>query len=104
MSKYKTIIGALVRKHIPIKYRRWNGAVDDPWRVPESEKDAIWENHIPKYFAFPPDCIMEKIKKKAKESMGISFKTFKGNLYKKFILEGKEPDWVGGYCPAQKDF
>jgi hypothetical protein len=30
--------------------------------------------------------------KKAKEIMGTYFKTFKGTLYKKFTLEGKEPN------------
>jgi len=42
MAKYKTIIGALVRDYIPIKYRKI-GKDDDPWRVLESEKDDIWE-------------------------------------------------------------
>jgi hypothetical protein len=35
--------------------------------------------------------------------MGIAFKTFKGKLYKKFILEGKEPSWDGGEYTKQKD-
>jgi hypothetical protein len=52
-SKYKTIIGALVRDYIPIKYRKLIGKDDDPWRVLESEKDDIWENKIPQYFTFP---------------------------------------------------
>ena len=36
------------------------------------------------------------IKKKAKEIMGTCFKTFKGTMYKKFILEDKETNWDGG--------
>ena len=40
-TKYKTVIGALVRDYISIKYRKWIGKDDDLWRVPESEKDDI---------------------------------------------------------------
>ena len=47
MAKYKTIIGALVRDYIPIKSRKWIRKDDNPWRVPKSEKDAIWEKWIP---------------------------------------------------------
>ena len=36
--------------------------------------------------------------------MGTCFKTFKGILYKKFILEDKEPNWDGGQYAKQKDF
>ena len=36
--------------------------------------------------------------------MGTCFKTFKGTLYKKFILENKEPNWDGGEYTKQKDF
>ena len=36
--------------------------------------------------------------------MGTCFKTFKGTLYKKFILEDKEPNWDGGEYTKQKDF
>jgi hypothetical protein len=46
-SKYKTVIRALVRDYIPIKYRKWIGKDDDPWRVPESDKDDILEKWIP---------------------------------------------------------
>jgi hypothetical protein len=103
-SKYKTVIGALVRDYIPIKYRKWIGKDDDLWRVSESGKDDIWENKIPQYFTFPQDYDKEQVKKKAKEIMGTCFKTFKGTLYKKFILEGKEPNWDGGEYTKQKDF
>ena len=46
----------------------------------------------------------EQVKKKAKEIMGTCFKTFKGTLYKKFILEDKEPNWDGRHFAKQKDF
>ena len=53
VAKYKTVIRALVRDYISIKYRKWIGKDDDPWRVFESEKDDIWEKWIPQYFTFP---------------------------------------------------
>ena len=46
----------------------------------------------------------ELVKKKAKEIMGTCFKTFKGTLYKKFILEDKVPNWDGEEYTKQKDF
>ena len=41
LTKYKTILGLLIRDFITIRYRKWNGKDNDPWRVPESEKDYI---------------------------------------------------------------
>jgi hypothetical protein len=46
----------------------------------------------------------EQVKKKAKEIMGTCFKTFKGTLYKKYVLEGKEPYFDGGEYTKQRDF
>jgi hypothetical protein len=54
------------------------------------------EKHDPIVFHFPQDFDKEQVKKKAKEIMGTCLKTFKWTLYKKFILEGKEPNWDGG--------
>ena len=55
MAKYKTVIETLVRDYILIKYKKWIGKDDDPWRVLQREKDDIWENKIPQYFTFPQD-------------------------------------------------
>ena len=77
---------------------------DERWRVPESEKDYIWDVKIPKYFTFPAEYDRELVKKKAKEIMGTCFKNFKGTLYKKFVLQNKEPDFNGGQFSKQKDF
>lgn len=65
LAKYRTVLGALVRDFIPIKYRRWNGK---PWRVPESEKDSIWDNKIPQYFTFPAEYDKELVKKSKRNS------------------------------------
>jgi hypothetical protein len=102
-AKYKTIVGALLRKHIPISYRKWIAKQNDLWRVPESLKDAIWEEWVLKFFTFLGDCDMEQIKKKIKETMGTCFKNFKLTLYQKFILEDKEPNWDGDEYASQKN-
>ena len=70
MTKYKTILGLLVRDFISIKYRKWIGKDDDRWRVPESEKDYKWDVKIPEYFTFPVEYDRELVKKKAKEFQG----------------------------------
>ena len=104
LTKYKTILGLLVRDFIPIKYRKWIGKDDDWWRVPEREKDYIWDVKIPEYFTFLAEYDRELVKKKAKEIMGTCFKNFKGTLYKNFVLQNKEPDFDGGQFSKQKDF
>ena len=103
MTKYKTILGLLVRDFIPIRYMKWIGKDNDPWRVPESEKDYIWDIRIPEYFTFPTEHDKEVVQKKAKEIMGTCFKNFKGILYKNFFLQNKEPDFDGGQLSKQKD-
>ena len=59
---------------------------------------------VPTVFHFPRDYDKEQVKKKAKEIMGTCFKTFKGTLYKKFVLQGKKSNWDGGEYTKQKDF
>ena len=46
LTKYKTILGLLVKEFIPIKYRKWIGKDDNRWKVPESDKDYIWDVKI----------------------------------------------------------
>ena len=72
---------------------KWIGKDDDRWRVPESEKDYIWDVKIPEYFTFLAEYVRELVKKKVKEIMGTCFKNFKGTLYKNFVLQNKEPDF-----------
>ena len=79
LTKYKTILGLLVRDFIPIKYRKWIGKDDDPWRIPESEKDDIWEKWIPPYFTFPQDYDKEQVKKKQKKSWGHASRLSRGH-------------------------
>ena len=57
LTKYKTILGLLVRDFIPIKYRKWIRKDDDRRRVPESEKDYIWDVKIPEYFTLPMEYV-----------------------------------------------
>jgi hypothetical protein len=88
LGKYETVIGALVRDYIPIKYRRWNGKDDDRWRVPESEKDDISENKIPVYFTFPIDYDKEQVKKKNKRNHGDMLQDFQGDIVQELYPQG----------------
>ena len=101
LTRYKTILRLLVRDFILIRYRKWIGKDDDPWRVPESKKDYIWDVKILEYFTFPTEYDRELVKKKAKEIMGTCFKNFKRTLYKNFVLQNKEPDFDGGWFSKQ---
>ena len=87
MTKYKTILGLLVRDFIPIKYRKWIGKDDDRWRVPESEKDYIWDVKIPEYFTFLAEYDRELVKKKAKKSWGHASRISRGHCTR--ILSSK---------------
>ena len=86
MTKYKTILGLLVRDFILIRYRKWIGK-DDRWRVLESEKDYIWDVKIPEYFTFPAEYDRELVKKKAKEIMGHASRISRGHCTR--ILSSK---------------
>jgi hypothetical protein len=82
-AKYKTVVGALVREHIPISYRKWIVKENDPWRVPKNLKDAIWEEWALKFFTFPGDCDMEQIKKKNKRNHRDMLQEFQANIVPK---------------------
>ena len=87
MTKYKTILGLLVRDFIPIKYWKWIEKDDDRWRVPESEKDYIWDVKIPEYFTFPTEYDKELVKKKQKKSWGHASRISRGHCIR--ILSSK---------------
>jgi hypothetical protein len=88
-SKYKIVIGALARKYIPIKYKKLTGKDNDPWRVPESDKDVIWEKWIPQFFTFPKNCDREQIKEKTKEIMGDMLQEFQGDIVQELYPQGR---------------
>ena len=87
LTKYKTILGLLVRDFIPIKYRKWIGKDDDRWRVPESEKDYIWDVKILEYFTFLAKYDRELVKKKQKKSWGHASRISRGHCTR--ILSSK---------------
>ena len=84
MAKYKTVIGALVRDYIPIKYRKWIEKDDDPWRVPKSEKDYIWDVKILEYFTLPIECDKEVVNKKSKRRHGDMLQEFQVDIVQEF--------------------
>ena len=91
LGPYKSVIRALVRDFIPLKYRKWNRKEDNLWRVPESDKDAIWEK-VKGYFTFPSGIDEQTVKEHAKHIMRHAFKTFKGDM-NKLVEAGIQPNF-----------
>jgi hypothetical protein len=80
-AKYKTVVGALVREHIPISYRKWIVKENDPWRVPKNLKDAIWEEWALKFFTFP--VTWSKSRKKNKRNHRDMLQEFQADIVPK---------------------
>jgi hypothetical protein len=49
-DKFVSQCGAVVRDNMPIKYREWKGKPSNPYVVPDSVKDQLW-NDVLKHFA-----------------------------------------------------
>ncbi|CAO2148565.1 unnamed protein product [Urochloa humidicola] len=88
---YKTALGNIVRDHVPIKYRSWNGKDDPTWTVPKEIKELCWGKMLD-LFIFPGEKAQREARKKALKIMGERFKQFRCHL-NKLVKEGREPDW-----------
>jgi hypothetical protein len=51
-DKFVSQCGAIVRDNVPIKYKEWKGKPSNPYVVPDSVKDQLW-NDVLKHFARP---------------------------------------------------
>jgi hypothetical protein len=51
-DKFVSQCGEIVRDNVPIKYREWKGKPSNPYVVPDSVKDQLW-NDVLKHFALP---------------------------------------------------
>jgi hypothetical protein len=51
-DKFVSQCRAIVRDNVPIKYREWKGKSSNPYVVPDSVKDQLW-NYVLKHFALP---------------------------------------------------
>ena len=88
----------ICKNRVDIKYRYWSlgkeKARNNPWVVPESTKELCWSD-MTGIFLLPQDDkeLLNRIKKFTLKEFGMSFKNFKGHLYRDFVLKGKTPDW-----------
>jgi hypothetical protein len=43
-DKFVSQCGAILRNNVPIKYREWKGNPNNPYVVPDSVKDQLWND------------------------------------------------------------
>ena len=93
LGPFKTVCGIAVKDFVPISYRFWTGAQGDPHVVPNSIKnDLLWPK-ILEMFEFPTGTDLDVVKRKTLQTMGISFKNWKGSLNREFVQKGTTPDF-----------
>ncbi|XP_006652090.2 uncharacterized protein LOC102716207 [Oryza brachyantha] len=93
VKAWRTSCGYIVKNYVPIKFQAWrpNRTCPDLLVVPDVEKQLCWDK-LKEKITFPPDS--EHIAKRASlQSMGILFKKFKSDLFKKFVAKGETPNF-----------
>jgi hypothetical protein len=95
IRKYIRECGRLVRYHIPISFRLWksNNANEQSAVVPQRDKEQIW-HELKNNFTLPPGS-EELVKDWTFRKMATQFQTFKKNLVKDYIKQGKTPTFTG---------
>ncbi|XP_072148152.1 uncharacterized protein [Setaria viridis] len=91
-KKYVSQIGAIVRDNVPISIREWKGRSDNPYALPETEKNMLWED-VKRHFTFPEDYSEKDVKAWTLKKMATQFQTFKKMLDTHYIKKGKTPDF-----------
>jgi hypothetical protein len=74
----------IVRDNMPIKYREWKGKPSNPYVVPDSVKDQLW-NDMLKYFTLPEGVDANLVKGWTPVKMATQFQNFKKKLTRYFI-------------------
>ena len=92
VNKFVTECGALVRDKVPIKIREWKGKTDDPYALPQAQKDMLWQD-VKRHFTFPDDVDDNLVKGWTLSKMATQFQTFKKNFNVDFIKKGKTPNF-----------
>ena len=91
-KKYVSQIGAIVRDNVPISIREWKGRSDNPYALPETEKNMLWED-VKRHFTFPEGYIEKHAKAWTLKKMATQFQTFKKMLDTHYIKKGRTPDF-----------
>jgi hypothetical protein len=81
-----------VRDNLPINYREWKGKPCNPYVVPDSVKDQLW-NDVLKHFALPEGVDENLVKGWTLVKMGTQFQNFKKKLTRDFIKNNRTPNW-----------
>nr|TKV95278.1 hypothetical protein SEVIR_9G352600v2 [Setaria viridis] len=91
-KKYVSQIGAIVRDNVPISIREWKGRSTNPYALPETEKNMLWED-VKRHFTFPKGYSEKDVKAWTLKKMATQFQTFKKMLDTHYIKKGKTPDF-----------
>jgi hypothetical protein len=84
--------GGIVRDNVPIKYREWKGKPSNPYMVPDSVKDPLW-NDVLKHFALPEGVDPNLVKGWTLVKMSTQFQNLKKKLTRDFIKNNRTPNW-----------
>nr|AAK53831.1 Unknown protein [Oryza sativa] len=86
--------GWVVRDNVPVStvyWRRTRARGDHESFVPDSEKEMLWTTML-ETFTLPAGT-EDKVKRWTLKKMAEQFQSFKGDLYKKYILKGQTPNF-----------
>nr|ABA94042.1 transposon protein, putative, CACTA, En/Spm sub-class [Oryza sativa Japonica Group] len=84
----------VVRDNVPVStvyWRRTRARADHESFVPDSEKEMLWTTML-ETFTLPAGT-EDKVKRWTLKKMAEQFQSFKGELYKKYILKGQTPNF-----------
>jgi hypothetical protein len=99
-DKFVSQCGAIVRDNVPIKYRKWKGKPSNPYVVPDSVKDQLW-NDVLKHFTLPEGVDTNLVKGWTLVKMATQFQNLKKKLTRDFIKNNRTQNW--DECPKIKD-
>jgi hypothetical protein len=99
-DKFVSQCGGIVRDDVPIKYREWKRKPSNPYVVPDSVKDQLW-NDVLKHFRLPDSVDAKLVKGWTLAKMTTQFQNFKKKLTRDFIKNNRTPNWYG--YPKIKD-
>jgi hypothetical protein len=93
VNAWKTSVGKLIRKNVPIMYRFWKGKKhEEKYIVPDNIKQNLW-NILMAKFELPRDCNMGLVKSMTLSNLDLSFRNFKSRMWSQYGQKDKTPDW-----------